>query len=202
MSVHPHQSPSLSCCAGSWFKVVSCAVLSLAGLAGCAGPAPVVTVQGAYVVERGPAGTLVHVVVDARNPRSGDGADDQPLREAVYRAGASGAAMSGASGARSVRVVQATVGPGVTQRFELPVIVPPGQPPDRLDIDGSIEFVPSGTLRRLLADWLPLPTQRLRGRGVALAPSGPGLAPAAAYRVVTSVPVGAGGAAVTVPEVR
>jgi hypothetical protein len=159
----------------------------------------------------------VRVVVDARNPRAerdlrrGENASEQAqaLREARYRAGT-----DGAMGPRNVRMVQASITPGTAQRFELPVVLPAmssgGAVPARIDFDGSVEYVPSGTLRRLLADWLPLPSGRVSARGVEVAPSGvawglpwgPGLAEGKGYRAVTSVPVGADGSTPVLPEVR
>jgi len=172
------------------------------GLGGCAGRAPELTVRGAYVVEQGPEGTLINVVVDAWNPlpRTGTGVEnDKPLREARYRVTALGGA--GAGVGRAVRLVQATAAPMSTRRFELPITIPGAQRPERVEVSGLFQYEPTSKLRQLLADWLPLPTTRVRAE-VAVSPSGEVLSPPAPYRVVTSVGVNPDGSTTVIPQVR
>ncbi|MFN7375688.1 MAG: hypothetical protein ACK54T_10690 [bacterium] len=121
-------------------------------LAGCAGQSPVLSVREAYVYSENPQATVLHVVVDAQNP-----SDQQiPLKAINY---SSRAAVGTFTAQRDAKLVV----PGESvQRFEIPVVLPPGAD-GQITLDGQVSFIPQNRVRELLTDLYPLPTATLAG---------------------------------------
>lgn len=134
-------------------------------LAACAGPAPELIVQGAYVAEQREGRRVVNVVIDAKNTSD----KTIPLATAAYSSGSFSA----------TREPQFAVGPQTTQRFVLPVVLPASDDQSQVAIRGTVAFLPQNKLRRLLADFLPLPQASLRGE--ALIGPAPDLQPARTF---------------------
>lgn len=133
---------------------------ALALLAACSGTTPPsFSVHEAYVASKTEAGTVINVVVDARNPTN----EPMPLWNLDYSADLSGAAVAPVS-----RWTQATVSPMSTVRFELPVVTTAaatGSQP--LNLRAIVGYVPGGRFRELLTEvGVSLPTTSFTGQAM------------------------------------